>query len=140
MCRSRDGLRKHELTHAGDKPYNCSICGVGFTERKTLDAHMIKHTGKFPFTCSICKDIEGFRDAKDLRKHRLEVHPELVPNGNSNVCEFCWNSFNEFEALQDHIAKVHERYKCHVSLFNFYSKNRSLFIYYILHVIIISII
>ncbi len=113
--RSKDGLRRHEQTHFKDKPFSCEVCSEGFTEKSSLDLHSAKHTGKLPFTCGFCQDEEGFKDEADLRKHKIEAHPEQIPSELSHVCEFCWNSFASPQILQEHVASAHEKYKCHVS-------------------------
>ena len=81
-------------------------------------AHSVKHTGKLPYKCTICEDEEGFKDAKDLRKHKIEAHPEQIPSGLDYACDICWNSFASPEILQEHVGKIHEKYKCTVSEVN----------------------
>lgn len=116
-CRSRDGLRKHQLIHTGKKPFSCHICNIGFIERKSFDAHMVKHTGKLPYKCSDCKNSdEGFKDAKDLRRHKFLKHPEFIPSDRKYACDFCWNGFSTQEIMEEHKKKIHERYKCQVCL------------------------
>jgi hypothetical protein len=118
LRRSRDSLRKQQQQEEGtpnsNKPFTCEYCDIGFIESKLFETHMMKHTGKLPYKCINCVDDEGFKDSRDLRKHRIEAHPELLKD-KSLACELCWNTYPTKEILKDHITKAHERYKCHVT-------------------------
>ena len=36
-------LRKHMRVHTGDKPFICSVCGRGFSQKGSLKGHMVTH-------------------------------------------------------------------------------------------------
>ncbi|XP_067869990.1 gastrula zinc finger protein XlCGF71.1-like [Heterodontus francisci] len=50
-----------------EKPFTCSICGKGFTQKSNLLAHQRLRTGEKPFSCSMCK--KEFTQYSMLLKH-----------------------------------------------------------------------
>ncbi|KAG8201673.1 hypothetical protein JTE90_012739 [Oedothorax gibbosus] len=49
------------------RPFQCTHCGKGFTQKANLQRHMLIHTGHFPFQCTIC--TKGFRQKVNLLQH-----------------------------------------------------------------------
>uniref|UniRef100_A0A3B4F7Q5 C2H2-type domain-containing protein n=1 Tax=Pundamilia nyererei TaxID=303518 RepID=A0A3B4F7Q5_9CICH len=65
--RNLQGLKLHDRTHTGLKPYKCSECGKRFTQSPHLKAHMVTHTGERPFLCTTCG--KRFTQSSHLRAH-----------------------------------------------------------------------
>ena len=38
-------LRRHTVTHTGEKPFTCHVCNQGFIDSGDLKRHMRTHTG-----------------------------------------------------------------------------------------------
>ncbi|XP_061676573.1 zinc finger protein ZFAT-like isoform X2 [Syngnathoides biaculeatus] len=64
---------RHLLVHGPQRPFACSLCDQAKTCLATLAAHVRKH----PFLY-VCRTCEGnFVSSQRLKRHLLEVHPEL---------------------------------------------------------------
>lgn len=44
---SNRDLRKHRVTHTGEKNFRCEICGIQVSRKSVLNLHMAVHSGKF---------------------------------------------------------------------------------------------
>ncbi|KAL1416866.1 hypothetical protein MTO96_027461 [Rhipicephalus appendiculatus] len=36
-------IQRHMLTHTGERPFRCDICGKGFTTKQNLESHRLQH-------------------------------------------------------------------------------------------------
>lgn len=66
-------------THKGIKPFNCGLCGKGFTDKSNMRAHEKTHSGGKRLTCHMCP--RKFEDEKYLRSHIDRIHKAEKPSG-----------------------------------------------------------
>uniref|UniRef100_A0A8C6WRE8 C2H2-type domain-containing protein n=1 Tax=Neogobius melanostomus TaxID=47308 RepID=A0A8C6WRE8_9GOBI len=128
-------VERHMLTHAGGRPYSCSltqqndldthmqvhtevrpdsdltcpVCQKRFTHNSTIKRHMATHTGDRPYSCSIC-------DATFLRKYYLQVHMRRHTGERPYSCSVCQKSFSQSCNLKTHmVTHTGERpYSCSI--------------------------
>ncbi|KAG7178123.1 Zinc finger protein 850-like [Homarus americanus] len=67
VSRSSANLKKHMMTHSGERPYKCIICQKAFRQMHHLSDHTRTHTGERPFECEECGS-RFVQNAQDIAK------------------------------------------------------------------------
>ena len=99
-------LKRHAITHMGERPFPCGECEKSFTQRAYLTEHLRIHSGEKPFTCKHC-------DKRFAAKNNCRAHEKKIHKNKSYKCGFegCNKNFDSEEKCNNH-KKSHERVKC----------------------------
>ncbi|XP_060530335.1 zinc finger protein 664-like isoform X2 [Cylas formicarius] len=101
---SSQNLKRHRMTHTGEKPYGCLECGKGFLTVENLTRHKRTHTGEKPFSCKICE--KSFAHSTTAKEHMRTVHTKEKPFG----CTLCEKRFPISKMLYRHVRERHPKF------------------------------
>ena len=76
-------LKRHNLIHTGEKPYQCRYCNHKIRHQSTFKRHERIHTGEKPYSCRYCQ--MNFKEKTQLDNHE-NIHFTKEQNMNQKIC------------------------------------------------------
>ena len=109
---SFNSLRRHQMTHTGEKSFTCKTCLKKFSWSSHLNTHQLTHTGEKSFTCETC--LKKFSQAGNLRAHQMTHTGEK-----SFECETCLKKFNRASLVDINTHTGEKSFTCEICQENF---------------------
>ncbi|XP_034083812.1 uncharacterized protein zgc:66448 [Gymnodraco acuticeps] len=102
-------MKTHQKLHQ-EKPFRCTSCRKGYSDKTQLQHHMLSHNGDKPHKCNQCD--KSFALAYLLRDH-INTHTGQRPH----QCDECHKTFSWLSSLLVH-QKIHSRKRQGLNQYN----------------------
>ncbi|KAJ3091544.1 hypothetical protein HK100_007150, partial [Physocladia obscura] len=109
------GLRCHNLTHTGEKPFKCTLCSKAYTTNNRLKVHMRDHTNDKPYACDFPGCSYRTKQKCSLTPHRLshlgakEKHIAQMVQQRTMECKLCGKFYKNETSLDQHSWTEHRQ-------------------------------
>ncbi|CAN7985104.1 unnamed protein product [Ixodes hexagonus] len=99
IYKNRSSLKKHMMTHTGERNFECEKCHRKFRFKSVLQVHMKTHSREFPHECTKCP--RKYATEQQLKKHVERWHVDPV------ICQTCNMPFMRERNLAIHMLRRH---------------------------------
>lgn len=85
-------LKDHLRVHSKEKPFICSICGKGFSQKTNMRQHVNRHNKEKSFQCTECT-------SSFVTKGELQTHQRKHNGEHPFKCKSCDSAFTTSSSL-----------------------------------------